>query len=87
MTKLRDYLDRTIAWLKGRSRAQADLAVIAAVTVPLYLILFYVNAFDLFHEWSRDHESWQLDEIVVLAFFLGARRHGVQLAAAKGTKG
>jgi diguanylate cyclase (GGDEF)-like protein len=71
MTKLRDHFDRTVAWLKGRSRAQADLAVIAAVTVPLYLILFYVNAFDLFHEWSRAHESWQLDEIIVLAFFLG----------------
>ena len=71
MTKLRDYFDRTVAWLKGRSRAQADLAVIAAFTMPLYFILFHVNAFDLFHEWSRDHEGWQLDELIVLAFFLG----------------
>ena len=87
MTKLRDYFDRTVAWLKGRSRAQADLAVIAALTIPLYFFLFHVNAFDLFHEWSRDHEGWQLDELIVLAFFLGLAAMVFGWPGAKGTKG
>ena len=68
---LRNVAPKLTSWLRSRSWAQVDLAVIAVATLPLYVILFRVNAFDLFHDWSRDHENWQLDEIIVLAFFLG----------------
>jgi diguanylate cyclase (GGDEF)-like protein len=71
MSKWRNFASEVASWLGDRSRAQVDLAVIAILAVPLYLLLFYLNAFDHFHDWSRSHETWQLDEIIVLTFFLG----------------
>jgi len=59
------------AWVKRRSRAQIDLALIAVVAVPAYLLLRYLDAFDCIYNWTRAHEAWQVDELIALAFCLG----------------
>ncbi len=58
-------------WFKGWTQSQIDLAVIAAVAIPVYVFLCVVDAFDLTYAWSRQHESWQLDEFIALVFCLG----------------
>lgn len=58
-------------WLKGMPRAQRDLIVILALSVPVYALLLWIDAYDLFFEYSRAHEDLQLDELVALLFFIG----------------
>ncbi len=58
-------------WLKGMPRAQLDLMVILALSIPTYAFLVWIDAFDLFFQYSRAHEDYQLDEFVAFLFFLG----------------
>jgi hypothetical protein len=56
-------------WLRGMPQAQRDLVVILALSVPVYVFLVWLDAFDLFFKYSRSHEDYQLDELVALVFF------------------
>jgi diguanylate cyclase (GGDEF)-like protein len=58
-------------WLRGMPQAQRDLITILALSVPVYVFLVWINAFDLFFKYSRTHEDYQLDELVALVFFIG----------------
>ena len=58
-------------WLKGMPQAQRDLIVILALSVPVYAFLLWIDAYDLFFQYSRSHEDYQLDELVALLFFVG----------------
>jgi len=58
-------------WLKGMPQAQRDLIVILALSVPVYAFLLWIDAYDLFFQYSRGHEDYQLDELVALLFFVG----------------
>jgi diguanylate cyclase (GGDEF)-like protein len=69
--QLKGVVDKMVTWYRDRTRAYVDLAVIAAAVVPLYLFLIHINAFDLTYAWSRQHEDWQADELISLAFCLG----------------
>lgn len=71
MLRWRNFARSVTAWIGNRSRAVKELVLIGVLLPPLFVVLLWANAFDLFHGWSRHHEHWQLDEIVVLAFFLG----------------
>jgi diguanylate cyclase (GGDEF)-like protein len=52
-------------------QAQRDLVIILALSVPVYVFLVWLDAFDLFFKYSRSHEDYQLDELVALVFFIG----------------
>ena len=58
-------------WLQGLSRAQFDGLMIAAMSAPAYAALLWTNAFDALYEFTRSHEDWQLDELIVLALVVG----------------
>jgi diguanylate cyclase (GGDEF)-like protein len=58
-------------WLRGLSRAQFDGLLIAAISAPAYAALLWINAFDELYEFTRSHEDWQLDELIVLALVVG----------------
>jgi diguanylate cyclase (GGDEF)-like protein len=59
------------AWYRRRTGAQRDLLVIGLVAIPIYVALVATDAFDGVYHWSRQHEAWQLDEIIALGFCLG----------------
>jgi predicted signal transduction protein with EAL and GGDEF domain len=63
--------NKAVTWYRGRSRTYIDLLVIALMIAPLYAYLLYVEAFDTVFRWSRDHEGWEVDELVALVFCLG----------------
>lgn len=50
--------------------------LIAVITLAVQVVLISIGAFDLLYHWSRDHESWELDELFttfsVLSFALMA---------------
>jgi diguanylate cyclase (GGDEF)-like protein len=58
-------------WLKGMPQAQRDLIVILALSVPVYAFFLWIDAYDLFFQYSRAHENLQIDELVALLFFIG----------------
>jgi len=58
-------------WLTGMPRAKRDLIVILALAAPVFALLLWIDAFDLFFEYSRGHEDYQIDEFVSLLFFVG----------------
>ncbi len=64
-------LERIVGWFHARTRAERDLIVIGLVTIPAYLVLLALDAFDLAYDWTRTHEEWQVDELVALLFALG----------------
>ncbi len=45
--------------------------MILALSVPVYAFLLWIDAYDLFFQYSRNHENYQLDEVVALLFFVG----------------
>jgi len=63
--------ERWTSWLKGMPRAQLDLMVILALSIPTYAFLVWIDAFDLVFAYSRRHEEYQLDEFVAFLFFIG----------------
>ncbi|HUU25913.1 MAG TPA: GGDEF domain-containing protein [Methyloceanibacter sp.] len=52
-------------------RTQLDLLIILALSAPVYTLLLWADAFDLFFEYSRSHENYEIDELVSLLFFVG----------------
>ncbi|MEO3430774.1 HAMP domain-containing sensor histidine kinase [Pelagibius sp. CAU 1746] len=71
---------------RWRSGIMAELAIFAVVFVVLLTILLSFDAFESFYAYSRDHENWELDEVVmalcsmgVTGFAFVARRWAVEL--------
>jgi diguanylate cyclase (GGDEF)-like protein len=58
-------------WLRDLSRAQLDVLLIVAISIPAYAVLLWTDAFDALYEVTRSHEDWQLDELIVLALVVG----------------
>lgn len=66
--------------MKAFRRKWSNLAIrpvyvlIFAATIGAQAFLFHIDAFDLLHHWSREHEDWEVDEIFttlsVLSFAL-----------------
>jgi len=50
-----------------RRRAIVDLWVIAGLACAAFTVLAAVDGFERFAAWSRAHEAWQLDELLMLA--------------------
>jgi len=46
-------------------RARLDLVALLLVGVLLFVVLVRNEAFENFAAWSRAHEAWQLDEVLV----------------------
>jgi uncharacterized membrane protein YhaH (DUF805 family) len=47
------------------SRARFDLVALLVAGVLLYVVLVRTEAFEHFTAWSRTHEAWQLDEVLI----------------------
>jgi hypothetical protein len=60
-------------WLKGMPQAQRDLITILALSVPVYVFLVWINAFDPFFKYGCSHEDYQRDELVALVLFIALR--------------
>lgn len=52
------------------TRARNDLLALVLVSLLLFVVLVRLEVFERFHAWSRAHETWQLDEILVAAALL-----------------
>jgi hypothetical protein len=63
VTELR-HPPRTTGGLPAR-RARNDLIVLLLVAIALFVLLVRLQAFERFYAWSRTHETWQLDEVLV----------------------
>lgn len=50
----------------GLTRAARDGIVLLAASVIMSAVLWKLDAFERFAVWSRRHERWQLDELLVL---------------------
>lgn len=50
-------------------RSIVDLIVIGGLTIVVYLLVADLDLFERLHEFSRAHEDWELDEIVVAILF------------------
>ena len=49
------------------SRTRFDLALLVAGSAILFIALVRLDAFERFADWSRAHESWQVDEVLMAA--------------------
>ena len=47
------------------ARARFDLTLLVAGSAFLFIALVRLVAFERFADWSRAHESWQVDEILI----------------------
>ena len=47
-----------------------DVVIITLATIIITVIANYLDFFEWFSEWSRQHESWEIDEIIAATFFL-----------------
>src|SRR5688500_14351583 len=47
------------------NRARFDLLALLLAAVLLFVVLVRTEAFEHFADWSRAHETWQLDEMLV----------------------
>ncbi|WP_342609501.1 bifunctional diguanylate cyclase/phosphodiesterase [Vibrio tritonius] len=54
-----------------QSSALQDLLIWLVVTFLVSYYTIHYDAFESFHELSRGHEDWQLDEVFVVLFFVG----------------
>ncbi len=52
------------------TRARNDLVVLVLAGVLLFVGLVRMEAFERFASWSRRHEAWQLDEILIAVALL-----------------
>lgn len=51
-------------------RARRDLVVLVAAGLVLFSVLVLFDVFERFAAWSREHEGWQLDELLVACALL-----------------
>ena len=49
-----------------RSREARDVAWVLGITAALFIVLSATEAFEAFYAFSRAHESWDLDELVLV---------------------
>lgn len=68
---IRSAWKKASAWYRRKPRVYVDLAVIAAMVVPLYGLFLYIDAFDKVFQWSRAHQGWEIDELFALVFCVG----------------
>lgn len=61
-----------MAWLRNslRERATRDFCVMAVLSIAVIYLAISVEAFEHLVEFSKSHESWQLDEIFVVLMVL-----------------
>ncbi len=59
--KISDY-KRELNFTTSKNR---DLLVVIIISFILLFTFIYIDAFDLFIEFSRNHEDWELDEIIL----------------------
>lgn len=59
---------RAVHYLRRNS---GEVIIYVATFAGLLSVLLAADAFDLLYEWSRAHESWQLDEIILAVCALG----------------
>ncbi len=52
------------------TRARNDLVVLVLASVLVFVGLVRLEVFERFATWSRSHESWQLDEILIAVALL-----------------
>jgi hypothetical protein len=52
-------------------RARLDLLALLGASVLVFVVLVRTDAFEHFIAWSRAHETWQLDEVLVALGLLG----------------
>lgn len=55
-----------VAQASRRRRAIGDVWVIAALASAAFAVLAAADGFERFAAWSRAHEAWQLDELLML---------------------
>ncbi len=48
---------------KLREKLSSDIAVIVLISVPVLVFLVYIESFERLSDFSRAHESWELDEL------------------------
>ena len=53
-----------------KKRPLFALIIIAGITLLIVTLARLFEAFEKFTEWSRQHENWQVDELVVVAAVL-----------------
>jgi len=51
--------------------AKLDLIIILSVSIIFYAVAVYLDLFERFAEFAEDHDTWQLDEIVILFLVAG----------------
>ena len=56
---------------RGRYLQLSEFLAISLSALALSFLFIQVDAFEHFAKFSASHESWELDEIAVVAFFLG----------------
>ena len=56
-------------WSKG-TKARLDIAVVLLLVGGMWLFLHSFEAFEEFYEFSRAHEDWELDEIILFLVVL-----------------
>jgi hypothetical protein len=49
------------------SRTRFDVALLVAGSAILFIALVRLDAFERFADWSRAHESWQVDKVLMAA--------------------
>lgn len=62
---------KAVGWVRGLTRSQVDLIVIAALAIPVLLLLIWTDALERFYDYSRVHEAYELDEFIAFLFWLG----------------
>ncbi|MEO6463574.1 MAG: hypothetical protein ABIP29_10915, partial [Candidatus Eisenbacteria bacterium] len=52
------------------TRARNGLLVLIVVSLLVFAVLVRMEVFERFADWSRTHEAWQLDEVLMAAALL-----------------
>lgn len=55
---------------KGATQAIFDLVIVALVGIITFVISHQLNLFERIFVWSREHETWQVDECFTVAVIL-----------------
>jgi diguanylate cyclase (GGDEF)-like protein len=63
---------KIIHWYRENKRLANDLLIISLLGGFSAAILFYIDAAERFFAFSRHHESWELDETVIIGSIVGS---------------
>lgn len=56
--------------LRKNSTAFRDSVIILISTIFMVIAALYYNMFEMFTKWSRAHENWNIDELIIVLAFL-----------------